>query len=131
MDTKMNPEVKAKWLAALRSGEYAQAKARLKTNSGYCCLGVLCDLHAKETEGHWGNAGGDPVYLGDLFDLPETVQKWAGVNDAEPRIDVAHITAALPNVVNSRDDRGFLTVAQLNDRGVSFALIADLIEAHL
>lgn len=45
----MNPELKEKWIAALRSGEYKQTKGRLmrrwKKQNGegynYCCLGVL------------------------------------------------------------------------------------------
>lgn len=45
----MNPEVKAEWLAALRSGAYKQAQARLfdPETGGYCCLGVLCDIAEK------------------------------------------------------------------------------------
>lgn len=42
---KLNPEVKADWLAALRSGEYPQGRRQLKTTQGsYCCIGVLCDI---------------------------------------------------------------------------------------
>lgn len=41
----MKKELKDKWIAALRSGEYKQGKARLKTDDGgYCCLGVLADI---------------------------------------------------------------------------------------
>lgn len=40
----MNPEWKAKWVAALRSGEYKQTREFLRTSTGFCCLGVLCDL---------------------------------------------------------------------------------------
>lgn len=40
----MNPHIKAKWLAALRSGDYAQTRNALRDRSGYCCLGVLCDV---------------------------------------------------------------------------------------
>lgn len=47
---KMSPEVKAKWVAALRSGKYQQERNALTNyvdqKSGdparYCCLGVLC-----------------------------------------------------------------------------------------
>ncbi len=51
----MKAEVKEKWLKALRSGEYKQAKYGLKSkfedgSVGYCCLGVLCDIIAKEDE---------------------------------------------------------------------------------
>ena len=38
----INPEVKAKWLEALRSEQYAQGTSYLcDDNGGYCCLGVL------------------------------------------------------------------------------------------
>lgn len=44
----MDADLKAKWVAALRSGEYQQGQTRLKRTIGdtakYCCLGVLCDL---------------------------------------------------------------------------------------
>jgi hypothetical protein len=38
----MDPDIKAKWLEALRSGEYKQATQVLQNRRGYCCLGVLC-----------------------------------------------------------------------------------------
>lgn len=50
----MTPELKAKWVEALRSGKYAQGKRALRTgrdkpeNDLFCCLGVLCDLIAPE-----------------------------------------------------------------------------------
>ncbi len=40
MENKLDPEFKAKWVAALRSGEYPQGKGCLKNEDGYCCLGV-------------------------------------------------------------------------------------------
>lgn len=46
----MNPELKAKWIAALRSGEYEQttgALCRIGEDDGkprYCCLGVLLEV---------------------------------------------------------------------------------------
>lgn len=37
----MNPDMKAKWIEALRSGKYQQGRNRLITESGrYCCIGV-------------------------------------------------------------------------------------------
>lgn len=41
---KMNAELKAKWLEALRSGKYAQGTVQLRYHDAYCCLGVLCDV---------------------------------------------------------------------------------------
>ena len=44
----MNPEIKAKWAEALRSGKYKQGKIGLynQETDGYCCLGVLCEVMA-------------------------------------------------------------------------------------
>lgn len=39
----MSPDLKAKWLEALRSGRFMQGHYQLRTLSGkFCCLGVLC-----------------------------------------------------------------------------------------
>lgn len=46
----MDAQLKAKWVEALRSGKYVQAKGRLRRDDGFCCLGVLCDISG---EGHW------------------------------------------------------------------------------
>jgi hypothetical protein len=44
----MKPEIKERWVAALRSGEYEQGVGYLNiADDGvnrYCCLGVLCDI---------------------------------------------------------------------------------------
>ena len=41
----MKKKLKQQWVAALRSGEYHQAKEYLHVpDVGYCCLGVLCDI---------------------------------------------------------------------------------------
>jgi hypothetical protein len=42
----MNPKVKERWLAALRSGEYRKAKGQLHRprRGSYCCLGVLREV---------------------------------------------------------------------------------------
>jgi len=40
---QMPAEYKAKWIAALRSGEYKQGRGKMynKEDDSYCCLGVL------------------------------------------------------------------------------------------
>lgn len=46
----MNPDLKARWLAALRSGDYKQGPYRLETDDGrFCCLGVLCKVLGVDT----------------------------------------------------------------------------------
>jgi hypothetical protein len=45
----MKPEIKKMWLEALRSGQYKQGGGALRPHGGneFCCLGVLCNLHAQ------------------------------------------------------------------------------------
>lgn len=54
----MDSNIKARWIEALRSGEYEQGTGQLKAVSpsgqaSYCCLGVLCDVMAKDGFGAW------------------------------------------------------------------------------
>jgi len=42
------------WAEALMSGKYAQVKGGLRRGDSFCCLGVACDLYAKDTgDGKW------------------------------------------------------------------------------
>jgi hypothetical protein len=53
---KLEPELKDKWIAALRSGDYQQGRYVLKqfksTNYQYCCLGVLCEITEGQNPSH-------------------------------------------------------------------------------
>jgi len=40
----MNQEIKTQWIKALRSGKYSQTTETLQDSTGFCCLGVLCDV---------------------------------------------------------------------------------------
>jgi hypothetical protein len=113
----MKPEIKKLWLKALRSGKYRQTKEKLSDGKGrFCCLGVLCDLHAKAKRAKWGkNDDGDMTYLGEWETLPFDVQRWAGLDDENP--DVTH-------------EHGNC-LAALNDNGKRFTTIANVIEAQL
>ena len=90
----MNKEVKALWIAALRSGEYKQGKGSLHlvnpSGETYCCLGVLCDLAWKAgivertflegdeagMVGAYKYGVGEDAYTGVL---PSDVMGWSGV----------------------------------------------------
>ncbi len=124
----MNPEIKERWLKALRSGEYKQARKQLRFHDHYCCLGVLCDLHSKETGTQWHRGSyphktGDPdltyhtiTYMKMEGLLPEEVSAWAGISDSDPKI--------------SRGEQS-VKLSKLNDDGASFTEIAELIEECL
>ena len=40
-------ENRAAWVAALRSGDYKQARVALQAINGHCCLGVACEVMEK------------------------------------------------------------------------------------
>lgn len=44
----LTPEIAQKWANALRSGKYSQDTGALQTPSGFCCLGVACDVMIRE-----------------------------------------------------------------------------------
>lgn len=78
----MNKRIKKLWIKALRSGKYKQAHAAMRTRDNtFCCLGVLCDLFTKEKRRRWKYDGPDYAIDGASYFLPESVMKWAGVND--------------------------------------------------
>lgn len=78
--SKMNPEVKAKWVAALESGEFQQGQGQLRTMAGeFCCLGVLCEMYRRETgSGEWDESKFITENERGKGTPPEVVGKWAG-----------------------------------------------------
>lgn len=50
---RMDPELKARWVAALRSGQYKQGHNFMFWDGGFCCLGVLAmESGASESDIH-------------------------------------------------------------------------------
>lgn len=102
----MNRELVQAWIAALRSGEYAQGNLSLHPAGKFCCLGVAHDLLVKRGEAKWSkdrSEGG--VHVLDEY-LPDD-------------------EAALFGLKRSHME----SLAKANDAGDSFAYIADRIEA--
>ena len=82
----MNAEIKQQWVEALRSGEYKQGKDYLRRDGEYCCLGVLCDLHAQATGYRWDqNTRSNTYRNADLY-APDEVLDWAGLTDQQGRV---------------------------------------------
>lgn len=113
----MNENAK-RWVKTLRSGEYKQGHKRLRTLSSYndecayCCLGVACDLYAKEKGIQWNR---DHI-LGHGGILPFEVSKWLGLGSKDGGFKDANGVA------------DYLTVR--NDQGATFEDIADIIESE-
>jgi len=106
---KMPRELKEKWIAALRSGEYPQTRGVLRGYNGFCCLGVLQEVRKIPV---YEDSDGNFKYEGKGGSLGEKTCE-----------------------LFSCDAWGFVvggsTIAELNDSGVSFTKIADLIEEHV
>lgn len=122
----MNPEVKKKWLTALRSGKYRQGTDCLKQEGAdgrplYCCLGVLCDLYVQEVGGRFSEPQPEIVFCdvtGESREAipPQDVVKWAQLRHA---------------VGNRVEGDELESLANYNDDGHSFEEIAEIIEAKL
>jgi hypothetical protein len=114
----MNQEIKAKWVAALRSGEYKQSVGYLKRDDGFCCLGVLSDVHAKEGGPQWEHAGSGIQEVERCGGYPPQVTlNWAEFAE----------TSLVPGLLTREGDGEGLV--SLNDSGeFTFSQIADVIE---
>lgn len=109
---------------ALRSGDYDQCKSYLRDNGGFCCLGVACDVFAKETgRGRWVGLEdlGWHFQIGEQTRsrrLPDKVMGWYGFADN---------SVAYPD---PDDKLTILDLANWNDDGKDFPWIADLIDSE-
>ena len=125
----MNQEVKEKWVAALRSGEYKQTKQTLHDKNGFCCLGVLCDLYLKENDLDWQEHNYDPKVL-VCFDredtLPDEVADWADI-PTNPYVNVpGYLECVALAALNDGSDYETPITRDIKPR--DFNQIADLIE---
>lgn len=126
---RMNPQIKERWIAALRSGKYEQGWGALNERGKFCCLGVLCDLYVKETEGvDWRDANSEllvPEVDGKRYllnagsFLPPAVQEWAGLKHGN---DVVFWNA---------DEERHDGLVDMNDNGSNFNEIAEVIDKWL
>jgi hypothetical protein len=130
------------WVAELRSGKYRQTRSRLYDGEGYCCLGVACEV---SEIGVWA----DEPYCGISYKitgedpesevLPERIQKLLGLDSQSPEVPVWIADRCAPEAMREvRDDlmlqtqvdsTSLVALAALNDRGATFAQLADAIEA--
>lgn len=132
---KMNPEWKAKWVAALTGGEYKQGTGCLeqrkkKTNqASFCCLGVLCDLVVKEfpdaatlVDEPWRLEDLKISYDGTTAGIPVSIAVIVGLDSGIPMV----------NVDREVCDFGAAQLSYLNDTaGWDFKHIAEVIEEQL
>lgn len=111
-------EAEKELIAALRGEGYKQTQSRLRSEDAFCCLGVACDI-APGMRDHWVQSKRGYYILGHTDYLPEEVQKrlgWSSMRGLTVILDRSECN---------------VTLSELNDNGLTFAQIADVIEAGL
>lgn len=107
----MKRSIARKWAKALESGEYKQGKEQLRNGDNFCCLGVLCNLHAQEHPEFAAKQKKKKAYDGEEGLTPTVVCEWSEIN-YNPSVG------------------GVGNLARLNDEGASFLEIAKIIRKH-
>lgn len=112
----MKSDIKQKWVAALRSGDYQQTDGHLRrpdesddASYGFCCLGVLCDVMGAK----WDS--GIPLLDGTSLKNPDDDEF---LND--DTLDAVGLASSQQS-----------SLAEMNDSGSTFDTIADHIEENL
>jgi len=123
----LDPDIKAEWIADLRSGNYSQTKGYLANSEGHCCLGVLSEQAVRKSVAEKFPAGDTMEFRspgslsGSRSCLTDGIARWAGMTYSDS------VTAYGLFPFRDRDDcRVYLDT--LNDEGMSFNQIADLID---
>jgi len=113
------------WVAALRSGKYFQGTGALNRGDEYCCLGVACEVAMANglpvTKDR--NVNGEIGYDGQTAFLPEVVKEWFGMKYETGEFDN-------PKAGEDYDEPKTLELHELNDEGMPFDEIADVIELN-
>lgn len=121
----MKKSIAMAWVSALESGEYEQGTGRLRdANNNWCCLGVLCNLHAQAKPRLAAQQEDVEGYFGEMEFTPQIVQEWSGLKSGSGEFVEVH-----------KDDYGETDtwkdeLTNLNDSGKDFNYIAKVIRKH-
>ena len=111
----MNKKVKETWIKALKSGEFKQGKGYLESDGKYCALGILSLLSLVEGQCTYNQVDGLGRFDNKRYTLSYNTLTWAGMDLEDFKADVL--------------TEGELTsIADLNDRGLSFQKLAQIID---
>ena len=136
-------------IPALRSGDYQQTNGRLRDQFGFCCLGVICDLVDATKWERRGLEDGCYIWDGAGFTLPYTLAKKLDVTtdihlnervlgynkplQRQPHIEQNNTTFSMLFTLSMlfHPNEDTIKLAFLNDFGVTFESIADILEYAL
>jgi hypothetical protein len=123
-DIKLPQDFKNKWVEALRSGNYPQARGALfvenNETTGYCCLGVACKIVGIEDD--------KLTSYGDISDFSDDYGDEDGDKLAEiPIYLIDDSYGLIPLLIDMNDGKRI----EKNPSSKSFEEIADWIEQNL
>lgn len=122
------------WVAALRGGAYPQAKDFLRSEDGFCCLGVMCDI---ENSSAWIeetlNEMNSWQYEDRNYDIyPPVDVLWKyGVFEGDTAEYVDGNTTWKESLRRFVETGNVACLAMANDKGAKFSDIADAIEEFI
>lgn len=127
----LEDEVKQRWTAlieVLRSGRYKQTTAALRRGDSFCVLGVACDL-VKDKESNWVDLPGKGIYgFTKGMELRSQLLPWE-VKDLYSMGSFGfHCLVPNPQDPSNPVGKG---LAGLNDKGVTFLELANVLETAL
>ena len=123
---KLRPEIKKLWCTALESKKYPQATGGLRSDTGFCCLGVLGDLAVKAGVAKWE---GEILRSGGTLSasyFPKALLNWACSKIPEDLSLIDDTGWPVPGQIGVRQ----VGLAELNDSGMPFPEIAEVIRKH-
>lgn len=131
----MNSLIKKQWVEALRSGEYRQSSASLKSLTGFCCLGVLEDCVLSQTGNTWVQESrgfilktpDDNSRIGNLTLGTQVLAEITSMGEF-PIEKRKEINEFLQGKLGTNNPDSYRSLTHLNDRGIQFPIIADFIE---
>lgn len=128
------------WRHSLINGAYTQTFDALKTDQGFCCLGVADDLSGA---GEWRANPDDEGYIyyedgdneaSDGNEVTRSLRRLLGLNERTGIVlipkDIVENYVNLDNhgwLKRDADDTGSVDLARINDAGVPFTTIAKII----
>lgn len=118
---KLGP-LQTQWLADLRSGKYKQTTTYLHDANGFCCLGIATEI----------TCGLAPVKVTKMDHVREYPDLVSSLDDITRILLPEQIVKKMKfrtRAGDSRDSLSISALSELNDDGVSFSEIADLVEA--
>ncbi len=131
---KMNIAEKHEWIEALVSGQYEQGEGVLyyKTKEQFCCLGVLAELSKERCNLKLEvDQAGYMAYDDDTNGLCKALRDRYKTNTFGFLVPTSLLTedeAKGQNILHTGDIFG-VAVSDLNDSGMKFTRIAELVDA--